>query len=281
MADETGGADTGATGGTQGGGTSAPDWAATLDGDAKAVVTAKGWKSPVDVIKGYANLEKLVGMEKIPVPGKDAAPEAWDAVFARLGRPESPDKYDLGDFKPPEGLPWNEDGQKVMLGAMHKAGLSSRQARAVLDAYAAYSGKTVQAMNATIEGARQSAADQLRKEWGGAYDAKIDLANRAFKMAFGDKVDAARQIKLADGSYLGDNPALVRAFAKFGESLGEESLKGQGGGRMSQTPDEAKAELARFHGDKDIMAKLTDKTHPEYAALQAKRTALFQAAYPA
>lgn len=259
----------------------APDWTSALDADLRGVVTAKGWKGPGDVVKGYANLEKLVGFEKIPVPGKDAAPDVWDAVYARLGRPDAADKYDLGDFKPPADVPWDEAGQKAMLGAMHKAGLSSRQARAILDAYAAHSAEGMNAINAKIGEAQRAAQDQLQREWGAAHGAKLDVANRAFKMAFGDATEAARQIKLADGTFLFDNPALVRAFAAIGEKMGEETLKGQGGGRLTMTPQEAQAELARMHGDPEIIAKMLDKMHPENAALQAKREALSRAAYPA
>lgn len=256
------------------------DWTAALDPDLRGLVQTKGWKGPADAIKSYTNLEKTLGADKIPIPGKDAKPEDWDTVYNKLGRPESADKYDLGDFKPPEGLPWSADVQSAMLKEMHAAGLSNKQARHILAKYAEMQGAQWTEINGKLAQSVEAATVALKKEWGSAYDAKVDVANRAFKFAAGDQLEAFRQIKLADGTYLGDNPIVVRAFAKLGEAMGEDTLKGQGGRRMSLTPEEAKAEIARMEGDKETAAKMADKNHPEYAALNAKRNALYNAAYP-
>ena len=50
-----------------------------------------------DFVKSYLHSQKLVGADKIPVPNKMATDEDWNAVYERLGRPQSPDgyKYDL------------------------------------------------------------------------------------------------------------------------------------------------------------------------------------------
>jgi len=46
------------------------DWVTTLEPGHKDLVTTKGWKSPGDIVKGYTELEKLVGLEKIPMPAR-------------------------------------------------------------------------------------------------------------------------------------------------------------------------------------------------------------------
>ena len=49
-------------------------WTADL-GEHAGLVAAKGWKSPADVVKSYAHLERLVGNDRIPYRHA----QAWSA----------------------------------------------------------------------------------------------------------------------------------------------------------------------------------------------------------
>ncbi len=260
---------------------SAADWTGALAPELKTLAAHKGWRGPEDALRSYAHLERAFGADKVALPGKDAKPEDWDALYARLGRPAAPEQYDLADVARPEGMPWNAEGERAMLREMHAAGLSNRQARHLLSKYAEMQGGAWSA--AASQGTRrvEEARSALRRDWGAAYDAKSDLANRAFRLAFGDGLDEARQLRLADGSFLGDHPSLVRAFARLGESLAEHPMAGaKGGAHLSATPEEARAEIARMHGEPATMRALTDRAHPEYAGLVAKRDRLYRLAYP-
>lgn len=257
------------------------DWTGTFEPELKALAAHKGWRAPEDALRSYAHLERAFGADKVALPGKDAAPAEWDALYARLGRPAAPEQYDLAEIARPEGMPWNEEGERAMLREMHAAGLSNRQARHLLSKYAEMQGGAWSA--ATSHGARrvEEARAALRRDWGAAFDAKSDMANRAFRLAFGDGLDEARQLRLADGSFLGDHPSLVRAFARLGESLAEHPMTGAKGGRhLTATPEEARAEIARMHGEPATMRALTDRSHPEYAVMVAKRDRLYRLAYP-
>lgn len=75
-----------------------------------------------DLVKGYANLQHLLGKEKIPMPGENADPSEWDRVYDAMGRPNEA-KYELGD-----GVEVPEDTKGVMDAIFHEAGLSQRQA---------------------------------------------------------------------------------------------------------------------------------------------------------
>lgn len=257
------------------------DWTGTLAPELKTLAAHKGWRGPEDALRSYAHLERAFGADKVALPGKDAKPEEWDALYTRLGRPAAPEQYDLADVARPESMPWNAEGERAMLREMHAAGLSNRQARHLLSKYAEMQGGAWNA--ATSHGARrvEEAQAALRRDWGAAYDEKSDMANRAFRLAFGDGLEEARQLRLADGSFLGDHPALVRAFARLGESLTEHPMAGAKGGRhLTATPEEARAEIARMHGEPATMRALTDRAHPEYAVMVAKRDRLYRLAYP-
>lgn len=77
-------------------------WTATLPEDVRGYAENKGWKDPSDLLSSYKNLEKLRGVSEdklIRLPDDPAAEGAMDPVYAKLGRPEAPDKYTnvLGD----------------------------------------------------------------------------------------------------------------------------------------------------------------------------------------
>ena len=65
-----------------------PSWNAGFDEDTSAYVENKGWKDPTDILNSYRNLEKFAGGSKnlIELPGVDAAPEALDSFYNKLGR---------------------------------------------------------------------------------------------------------------------------------------------------------------------------------------------------
>lgn len=260
--------------------TNGTDWTASLEPDLRGLVTTKGWKHPGEAIKSYAHLERLVGVDKIPIPGKDAKPEDWDVVYSRLGRPESPDKYDLGDFKPPEGLEWSEDSQKAMLAEMHASGLSTGQAKRLIARYAEDAKARADSFRQKVAEHAQQSEAALRKAWGTAFEHNMDVANRAFKLAAGPHLEALNALRIADGTFIANNPLMVQAFANLGKMMEEHKMIGDGQRSPVMDPESAKAEIARMHGDPQQMKVLNDKSHPEYAQAVAKRDRLYQMAYP-
>jgi hypothetical protein len=276
-----GGGGQGGQGGTGAGEPPPVSWDASLDPNYRTLVQAKGWKSPADVLRDYSQLEGTLGQNKVAVPGKDAKPEDWDGVYNALGRPESPDKYDLGDFKPPEGLPWDGEAQKAMLAEMHAAGLNSTQAQRLLKKYGEMQGGSYQAMQGNAAAFVEQATQQLRKDWGNAYDANLELANRAVKRAFGDELDSVKQLRMADGTFMLDNPAIAKAFARVGGAWSEDSdLPGgrSGGGSAAiRTPDQAKAEISRIRSEaaSDPKHPYVNRQHPEFKALQGRMNELY------
>uniref|UniRef100_UPI0019553C3F hypothetical protein n=1 Tax=Methylobacterium sp. B34 TaxID=95563 RepID=UPI0019553C3F len=110
------------------------DWTGALGDQAQTfqpLLQAKGWKSPVDALTAYQNLETHVGRAIVP-PGADAKPEDWAPVYDKLGRPQAPDGY-TGVARPAD-LPADflpDDDLSGFRQAAHTAGLSDRQAQAL------------------------------------------------------------------------------------------------------------------------------------------------------
>lgn len=273
-------------GGAPEGGQPAPgaapaSWDAALPPEQRQLVTTKGWKSPADVLASYAQLEGTLGRDKVALPGKDAKPEDWASVWNKLGRPEKPEGYDLSGFKAPDGMPWNADAQQAMVSRLHGLGLTQQQLAGAFQAYAEIQGGAFQGMQQATAQAAETATAELRREWGAGYDANIELANRAVKAAFGDKLDDAKQMRLADGTFLLDNPVIARAFASLGGRMAEDAdlagARGGGGANAVRTPDQAKAEIQRIRSAaaSDPKHAYVDPSHPEHKALQARMNELY------
>lgn len=249
---------------------SVPDWTSTLDDAGRQLVQAKGWKTPVDAIASYANLEQLVGVEKLPLPPKGADGNRdfanWDG-WSQLGVPETPDAY---SFKLPEGraaTPADEAFHQALRPGLHAAKLAPWQVDILNETWNSYKAS----FDAVADKAAAEAKATLQREWGpDRYPAEMDLANRAVRQVFGADLAGATQVRLADGRYLLDDVGMAKAFAKLGELLGEDqTIEGGAGGSstgMAMTPAAADAEIKRIRGEAYGNPKhaVNDKNHPEY-----------------
>lgn len=246
----------------------ASDWTASLPEELKGVIATKGYKTPADVVQAYVNAEKLIGADKIIAP-KDGK---WDkTALAKLGVPDSPDKYQIKRPQLPEGMAYDEAFEKAALTKAHELGLMPAQVQNLLDLYAAQQVAQVGKMQEMAQQAQEATAILLKQEWGNAYGAKLENASKAMRMIGGD---ALAEALIETGA--GNHPEIVRAFAKIGDMLGEDRIRqGQPSG-FNMTPDEARTEANRLMAHEGY----ANRAHPEHAAIVQKVQALFRQAYP-
>lgn len=264
---------------TTGSGNDPTSWRAALPAELRDTVALARFDDVAALAREHLHLQSAIGRKGLMPPGADAAPEERDAFFSALGRPATPDDYDLSDFDLPDGMPWNGDLQAAMLTEMHAAGLTNMQTKALIAAYAGMQGDAWQQAVDAQGAASTRAAAALEAEWGERFDARLDLANRAFRAAFGDDVGSIAGLQLADGGQVGDHPAFVRAFATLGERMAEPELVGGKSAAMTPSGEVARATLRQLENDPDFRAALLDRAHPDHRAAIAKRSALTGAAY--
>lgn len=222
--------------------------------------------------EGYINAEKMIGADKLVLPGKDAKPEDWDSVWNKLGRPEKVDGYQFPEVKDRPFTEADKGLQAVFAPIAHKLGLTQAQVTGLAEWQIAL---TTESIKLETEGAANAQAE-LRKEWGDQYDAKHDAAQRglaAVLEASGQKIDSFKMMKLTDGTFAFDNPMLLRLFATFGESISEGGFVGSSGGGAGSlgafaTPESAAAELDRLYAKdfKDPNHPYMNKRDPQHKA---------------
>ena len=105
---------------------------------------------------------------------------------------------------------------------LFKLGLLPNQADGIMKYYNEMINEGINDQNIKSEELRAVAEQDLRKEFGPTFDNKITGAKNLATATLG--ADFLNTTMLADGSKLGDNPQLVRAFANLSEKLSEDDI---------------------------------------------------------
>jgi len=187
------------------------DWRTSLPEEMRSEKSFEKFKGVPDLAKSYVEIQKTMG-NAIHMPKPDSKPEEWDTFYSKMGRPESPDKYEL---KLPESGTVDEGLVKEFRTAAHQSGLQPRQAQGLLDWFNKTQGDRMTAYTKTME----DGVNQLKTEWGGKIDERISVASRAVKEMGGDEL-----VSLLEETGLGNHPTLVKFFAKLGESTLEDKI---------------------------------------------------------
>ena len=171
--------------------------------------------------KSYINAVSMIGTDKIPLPGKTATDEQWNEVYNKLGRPESADKYAL-ELKT-DVAPIDENVIKGFAQNAHKLGLNNKQAQGILEFYKQTLEGSAKEMSVNMETAQAEATNTLRSEWGKSYDENLRKASSVAQTYLEPEL---LDTQLRDGSRLGDNPKIIKAFANIANLLSEDKIIG-------------------------------------------------------
>ena len=190
------------------------DW---VTDDVREVVKAKGWKSPADAIKSYVELEKFNSKSV-----QDMSPEEREKFFkTKLGRPESPDAYELSNVILPKELPRSETADKELKEVVWKMQslplkdqakyLHEWAMKRAADGYIAH--RTAQTK------ASEDAEAELRKEWTIDYDANLRKVESLVKNLGGDAMVQYMN------SEAGKSPALRKFLAGIAKKFSSDTLE--------------------------------------------------------
>lgn len=225
----------------------------TLDEDQQGYIANKGWDGVPAMLNSYQQLESLRGVPAerlLKLPSQDAEPTEWEAVFAKLGRPENPDGY--GEFELPENAPVDDNRVKAFKEKAHALGLTAKQAQEM----AKWDAEFMVGQQTTMTESRQAelAAElnKLKAEWGTAFDAQMLKADAA-AAEFGLEADDVAKLQQVLGRY-----KTGTFLASLGEKLGEASFEtGDGTNRDFQpmTPAQASAQISQLRDDKAFMSR--------------------------
>jgi len=207
-----------------------------------------------DFVKSYLHAQKLVGADKIPVPNKHSTDEDWHEVFKRLGAPETPEdyKYNLKDVE------LDQNQVQEFNKEAHKLGLLPRQAESLIKFYNEMNGNNAASQEDQAAQAQLNTETELKKEFGPQFEKRLDQAKRLAVNSLGSEF--LENTYLKDGSRLGDNIKVIKAFSELAEKLSEdEIIKGDGSDYMTAKDIEKEINELTQEG-----SAYWNKTHPNH-----------------
>jgi hypothetical protein len=232
------------------------DWRSSLPTELQSDPSLQHIGSVEGMAKSYINAQKMVGAEKLAVPGSWATDEDWDLVYNKLGRPQDPGEYEFS-----LGEETNEEFTDWFRNAAHKSGLSARQVAQIAEAYQEFSGTTMQQSEAQAESHRDAVETELRQEYGGQFEAKIEAANEMLKEF---EAPDLTEMRMADGSCLGDNAEMVRFMVKVTDYIKKEISEDGLAGRDSR-PTLSETDIqARISQLSQKGSPYWEKHHPDH-----------------
>jgi len=170
----------------------------------------------------------------------------------------------------PHDFQYDANFEASFVRKMHEAKVPLPMAQLALDTVIGYAKDAIAATDAS--GAQAAAAlDQaLKAEWGGDYDAKKELSQRAARH-FGIGLDDGAELERIVGS-----ARMMKIFATIGEQLGEDTLvtPNDGGGSGQMSLSQVQAEMDRQAADPDFMKAFEDPRHPRHKEVRGLRDAL-------
>jgi hypothetical protein len=205
--------------------------------------------------KSYVHAQRMIGADKVALPGKSATADEWREVYKKLGAPDDPNAYDVQIGE--NVLTENEIGN--FKNAAFEAGLNPQQAERVAQFINESVSSALEGREQQVEAARYESEQALRKEWGQAFDQQVQLAYKAANTFLGN-TELLDTVELADGRLLGDHPEVVKMFSKLAKEIGEDNLLGEAT-EMVMTPQEAQSRLSELTGQG---TPYWDKFHPEH-----------------
>ena len=251
--------------------TFAPDPVTTSDGlsfkdrlgeDFKDTKVFDHFKDEKDLAKSHLHLNKLLGTK-----AEEWAKEDLAKVYTKLGRPEAPDKYEV-----PTEL--GEARTAALKEMAFKAGLSQDQMKAFTDEMVLAERARVERMETDFKNKFEASEASLKKEYGSAFEARLELAKRT-----ADQLTTPEMKAVLKASGLDNNAEVVKFFATIGQKYLEEHsiVNADKAGKHGITPAEAKSQI-----DIETRANYSayrNSNHPDHAKVKARIDQLYKQAY--
>lgn len=199
-------------------GNNRPAWMEQLADDLKGNETLTQFETLSDLGTAFIDRDGKL-QNSIQLLGEDATDEERATFFNSLGRPESPDGYELQRPELPEGMPYDEAGEEKFREVLHNLGLTKAQGEELFRAYQENNIETYSNLVEQRKTHHNEQVEALRQEWGDAYQ---ENAEKAIRVA--EKLGGEEFTNFLELSGLGDNPLIVKFCHAVHDLIGEDTL---------------------------------------------------------
>ena len=227
------------------------DWRSSLSDEIKNDATLANIQDIESAAKTLIHQQKMLG-SRIPMPKTD---EERSELYTKLGRPNDASGYKVEVPQSHESY-FQEDNLNEFKNVAHNIGLNQSQVDALIN----YQLKTIDTdaskQDARLAVGKQETENSLKQEWGYDYDKQVRNAQRALQV-YGDP--ELQQLMQGEA---GNNPAVVKFFARIGAEVTEDMAKNTQNNTLAVSPLDAKAEIDSIYANANhAYHKPYDKDH--------------------
>ena len=252
----TGGGGVSGSGSSSSSTTTNSQWYSGLSDPAdRGFVENKGYPDLAAMVKSHRNLEGLMGVPKerlLKLPEKSDAPE-WAEIFSKLGKPEKADEYGMPKGSPEEFTKWARE-------TFHGLNLTKAQGEALASKITEMVAQGKQASEDAFVRESHAQLENLKKEWGAAYQSNVDAIDKlATQLGISKEHYEAMERTMGVDGFAKFLFALPQKFgAKMGESNFVHGGSEGGSGFNVMTPGAAQEQINRLMNDKSWFKKYMD-----------------------
>lgn len=241
----------------------ATGWKASLRNDLRDSSLAKKFEDTPEglnkALESHANLEKLLGHEKVPIPKNADDVAGWNAFNKAMGIPDKAAGYGLADADIPSDMKELTFDKNKFAEVMHGFKLTPNQAKGLWEQYVNMTKESYSKYIAENKDNLVKVVNTLRSEWGDTYDTNVELGQTVINK-FSDNKEMEDYLT----STLTKDPRGIKFLAKVGNQFAENKMGDFTIKRFSLAPDEAANELAKIRKDPNhayLNEKATDQEH--------------------
>jgi len=250
----------------------------------KSFSTIKDIDTIEKLVDSHDHAQRMIGTSRMEIPGEGASPEDWNSYYKSGGRPDG-DKgsgyilFEGETPKLPEGVTRDEEMESWFKEISFNRGLSQNQARGMYEDFMEFQGSSSKKSSETNEKTLQDWDENIKKEFGSAYDQNIDIARQFVK-----NNGTPEFIEMLNSTGLTNHPEMIKFCYNVGKHTVEHSgLNGgkPGGSNFILTPEQAKGEITRLESDPQFMKNYMSSSNPIlHKEATEKMQKLFSEAYP-
>ena len=251
-----------------------PSWLDGIDPQFREDPSVSKHENVTSLIQEHINAQSMLGRKGIIKPQEGDGDDVYAAYRDALGVPKAADEYSVDAELTDD---WDHNFGAKIAKIAHENNVSNEAFNAIVKEYNDWAREAV----GDPSRVQEERLSELKKELGTKYEAVTGLGSAALTNLADSPSDIAN-IKLADGTLLGNNPDFIKVMGKAGEMMQEKGMIGDKPvNPHGMTPDEAKAALDNFEADTEkFNIVFYEPNHPAHATLVAERDRLLSMAYP-
>ena len=218
------------------------------------------------------NAQKMIGKhaDMVVVPNEKSTQSEWDEYYKAGGRPDTPDEY---AFEHVEGIESDPELETAFKNLAHSEGLRPSTVQKLIEMDDNRTLMVAQAMQEAKIAEVASAEEALKKQWGAAYDERLNLANRMIQ----ENVSEDNKPALLDA--IGNNPMVADFLANIAKKFVEHKIISA---EVDQpTPVEAHAAIEGLRNTPGYITGELANTNPaRYKQITQEIAKLYQGLHP-